>query len=120
MCLFCNVNKPYLYEDAHVFAIYDQFPVSKGHVLIITKNHRNDYFEITSEEAASIHKAIKAMKKTLDDTYQPQGYNIGVNNGEASGQTISHLHVHLIPRYTHDMEDPRGGVRGVIPEKQKY
>ena len=120
MCLFCSIEKPYIYENAHVFAIYDAFPVSKGHVLIITKKHRNDYFAMTEAEVVSLHEALHALKSILDTLHAPQGYNIGINNGKASGQTIFHLHVHLIPRYEGDMKDPRGGVRGVIPALQKY
>ncbi len=120
MCLFCTIKKPYIYENDHLFAIYDAYPVTKGHALIISKAHRNDYFAMTKTESDSLHEALHAVKSIIDKQYAPQGYNIGINNGEASGQTIFHLHVHLIPRYTGDMKDPRGGVRGVIPCKQKY
>ena len=123
MCIFCDIYKKninLIYEDSLVFSIYDNFPVSKGHVLIITKRHVEDYFSLTKEEKISIDKAIMFMKNFIDLNFKPDGYNIGINNGVAAGQTISHLHVHLIPRYQGDVENPKGGVRGVIPNKQKY
>jgi diadenosine tetraphosphate (Ap4A) HIT family hydrolase len=123
MCVFCKVkeNKEnIIYEDNQVYAIYDVFPVSKGHVLVITKRHIDNYFDTTNAERDSISLALFELKKMLDLRYAPNGYNIGINNGIAAGQTIMHLHVHLIPRYQDDVEDPRGGVRGVIPNKQKY
>ena len=121
MCLFCEMKESnYIYEDDYVYAIYDSYAVSKGHTLIIPKEHRKHYFEATNEEVKSIHKALHILKARLDESYQPDGYNIGINNGQSAGQTIFHLHVHLIPRYEGDVNDPRGGVRGVIPSKQKY
>lgn len=121
MCLFCNIPKTqYIYEDDYVYAIHDSYAVSKGHTLIIPKKHRAHYFDATENEVHAIHKALHHLKLELDTKYHPDGYNIGINNGLSAGQTILHLHVHLIPRYEGDMTDPRGGVRGVIPEKQKY
>lgn len=119
-CLFCEHTNNRIYDQPLVYAIYDNYPVTKGHVLIITKRHIANYFETTKEERTAIEKAIFELKATLDKTYEPDGYNIGINNGLAAGQTIFHLHVHLIPRYHGDTKDPRGGVRGVISERQKY
>lgn len=123
MCMFCEIfknQKFVVYENAFVFAILDEYPVSKGHVLIIPKRHVKDYFELSIEEKQAIDESIAWLKERLDSMYHPDGYNIGINNGEAAGQTVMHAHVHLIPRYHGDMKDPRGGIRGVIPEKQKY
>lgn len=121
MCIFCGMNSErVIYENSHVYAIKDGYPVTKGHTLIITKRHISNYFDLTAFEKQSIDEAIMHLKQELDQQYHPDGYNIGINNGEAAGQTIMHLHVHLIPRYKGDMENPRGGVRGVIPEKQQY
>ncbi len=123
MCLFCqkfNEQKDILFENDSVFVIKDLYPVTKGHVLIVTKRHITDYFLTTKKEVLDIDQAIRFMKKSLTNEYNPDGFNIGVNNGEAAGQTIMHLHIHLIPRYKGDMIDPTGGVRGVIPGKQKY
>lgn len=102
------------------FAIRDGYPVSPGHTLIIPKRLVATWFEATAEEQAALMALVGVVKGQLDEEFQPDGYNIGINAGEAAGQTVMHLHVHLIPRYVDDMSDPRGGVRGVIPEKQKY
>lgn len=122
-CLFCDkINHIHdlLYENDTVVAFYDQYPVSKGHVLIVPKRHIQTYFDATIAEKKDIDQAIMTLKNRLDLSHQPDGYNIGINNGIASGQSILHLHVHLIPRYVGDTIDPKGGVRGVIPGKQSY
>ena len=123
MCLFCEkANHPndFLYENDKVYVIKDNYPVSKGHVLIITKCHMRTYFECTGDDVGAIHDALRHMKTYLDDKYHPNGYNIGINNNACAGQSIMHLHVHLIPRYEGDTKNPKGGVRGVIPGKQAY
>jgi len=107
-------------ENRLAWAKFDRFPVNPGHLLIITRRHITDFFHSTEEERAAINSLLEEAKLLLDDRFNPDGYNIGINCGSAAGQTIMHLHVHLIPRYKGDMDDPRGGVRGVIPEKQKY
>ncbi|MCQ6277065.1 HIT family protein [Bacillus sp. V3B] len=89
-------------------------------MLIIPKRHVEQYFHLTVQERNAIDQLLFEGKKMIDEQDQPDGYNIGINCGEAAGQTIFHVHVHLIPRFRGDMEDPRGGVRGVIPEKQRY
>ena len=122
-CLFCDLVKhkeKIIYENDKFYAIYDSFPVNLGHVLIISKRHVLDYFGLSEQEIKALDQAIREVKAITDKLYKPNGYNIGINNGEAAGQTIMHLHVHLIPRYLGDCKNPRGGVRGVIPEKQKY
>jgi len=119
-CIFCNLRHEIIYENTHVFAVYDRFPVSKGHVLIIPKRHIEHYFEASEEEVRDIHKALHALKAHLDKRHAPDGYNIGVNVHAAAGQTVFHLHIHLIPRYAGDVDDPTGGVRGVIPDKKTY
>ena len=120
-CVFCNIDKEnVLYQDESWVAVYDNYPVSKGHVLLIPKRHVKTYFELNYVELASIGLNINIVKHILDKKYEPSGYNIGINFGESAGQTVPHCHIHIIPRYDGDVEDPRGGVRGVIPEKQKY
>ena len=119
-CVFCNNSFDIIYEDDYVFAMYDKYPVSKGHILIIPKEHVATYFDASIEIRKAIDKALFILKDLLVKEYNPDGFNIGINNGVVSGQTIFHLHVHLIPRYEGDVEDPTGGVRGVIPSKQKY
>ena len=120
-CIFCELPKErIIYETDHWLMIRDGYPVSLGHTLIIPKRHIRDFFELNKEEHAELQTVINYAKEQIDIELKPDGYNIGMNCGEAAGQTVFHLHVHLIPRYKGDMNDPRGGVRGVIPEKQKY
>lgn len=121
-CLFCNLpeNLQIQAENDLAFAIFDGFPVNPGHVLVIPKRHVANYFDLTQEEVLAINSLLSEMKSVVDAKYHPDGYNIGVNVGEKAGQSVFHVHVHLIPRYTGDVENPRGGVRGVIPAKQKY
>ena len=102
------------------FAIYDEFPVSDGHVLIIPKRHVESIFDITREELEDLFDLIRKVRELVDRKYSPDGYNIGVNEGYAAGKTIDHLHIHLIPRYIGDVENPVGGVRNVIPGKGDY
>ena len=118
-CVFCEISDIVL-ENEWAIAFFDKYPVNKGHLLIIPKRHVEQYFDLTEQERLAIDQLLFRAKKMLDDQYQPDGYNIGVNCGEAAGQTIFHVHVHLIPRFVGDMVDPRGGVRGVIPDRQKY
>lgn len=120
-CIFCNIdNERIVTENEGAYAIYDGFPVSKGHMLIIPKKHFNNYFEADEETKAQLWKLVDECKEALDKKYNPDGYNVGINCGEASGQTVMHLHIHLIPRYKGDIDNPRGGVRGVIPDKRIY
>jgi len=118
-CPFCGSDKAVL-ENGIAFARYDLYPVTKGHLLIIPKRHYADFFDSTKEELGAIQELLWQAKRLLDEQFRPDGYNVGINCGVASGQTIPHIHVHLIPRYKGDVEDPTGGVRGVIPAKQKY
>ena len=113
-------NRKRIFENSIGFVIFDNFPVSEGHSLIIPKRVYPNYFDSTEDEVRGLNELIFKTKEYLDKKFQPQGYNIGINCGRVSGQTIDHVHIHLIPRYTNDVEDPRGGVRGVIPSKQKY
>lgn len=115
-CLFCkfiNDKEQIFLENELAFATFDDFAVSKGHLLFITKRHIKDFFETTKEERQAIFELIDEAKKIIDEKYHPTGYNIGMNCGESAGQSIMHIHVHLIPRYDGDVENPRGGVRGV-------
>ncbi|MDZ7737327.1 MAG: HIT family protein [Gammaproteobacteria bacterium] len=120
-CLFCEIEQDrILQEDEFCFAVRDGFPVSEGHTLIITKRHIGSFFETTEEEKLALLKALELAKTDLDREYGPSAYNIGINDGTAAGQTVPHLHLHLIPRYKGDSVDPRGGVRWVIPDKAAY
>ncbi|MDF2852533.1 MAG: hypothetical protein K0S31_3218 [Sphingobacterium multivorum] len=108
-------------ETQHFFLIRDGFPVSRGHTLIISKALRTDYFELRPDEKADLDNAIGLARSLVEAEFTPDGYNIGMNCGESAGQTVFHFHCHLIPRYSGDMENPRGGVRHVlIPSKGSY
>jgi diadenosine tetraphosphate (Ap4A) HIT family hydrolase len=120
-CLFCSPSPGEIIVEAPLaVAKRDVHPVSPGHTLIIPRRHVATFFEATEEERLVMFRLIDEAKAILDKEHQPDGYNIGVNNGRAAGQTVMHLHMHLIPRYAGDKADPRGGVRWVLPEKAAY
>ena len=120
-CPFCALEPERIIDESPTWLVVrDGFPVSPGHTLIIPKRHVATFFDLDKHEFVELQDLINNAKKKLDEEHQPDGYNIGVNNGPAAGQTVFHLHVHLIPRYQGDREDPRGGVRWVLPEKADY
>ena len=120
-CPFCNLEPDRIISESdYTVTIRDGYPVSEGHTLIIPKRHVESFFELQAIEKAAVLQALDEAKETLDKEFSPDGYNIGINDGEAAGQTVMHLHVHLIPRYKGDTEDPRGGVRHIFPGKAKY
>ena len=120
-CPFCPLpTDRIISESDYTITIRDSFPVSEGHTLIIPKRHVQSFFELHAIEKAAVLQALDEAKEALDKEFSPDGFNIGINDGEAAGQTVMHLHVHLIPRYEGDTEDPRGGVRHVFPGKAKY
>lgn len=121
-CPFCGplTDRKPLLETDNAFAIFDKYPVNAGHVLVIPKKHCANYFDLTAEEQAACWQLLNEVKTLLAAEFNPDGYNVGINIGESAGQTVPHVHLHLIPRYNHDVPDPRGGVRGVIPARQKY
>jgi diadenosine tetraphosphate (Ap4A) HIT family hydrolase len=102
------------------YAVYDRNPVSRGHLLVIPRRHVASLFEVTPDEIRELFRLLRRSRDYLEDAYGPDGYNVGVNCGPAAGQTVMHVHVHLIPRYQGDVSDPTGGVRGAIPSKQFY
>ncbi|WP_456383466.1 HIT family protein [Persephonella sp.] len=120
-CPFCNVSEDMIViKNDLCFAIFDRYPVNKGHMLIIPFRHFDNYFDSTFDEKLAFIKLIDEAKKFIDKKFNPDGYNIGVNIGKEAGQTVFHVHIHLIPRYRGDIDNPTGGVRGVIPEKRIY
>ncbi|AJA49163.1 HIT family protein [Clostridium pasteurianum DSM 525 = ATCC 6013] len=120
-CIFCEYSKnEYIAENELVFAIYDKFPVNKGHVLIIPKRHFESFFEATVEEVKAIYSLMNEVKTIIDKQLKPSGYNVGVNVGYDAGQTVMHLHVHLIPRYEGDVENPKGGIRNIKEALVRY
>lgn len=121
ICPFCYPEKnEVVLDNKFAYVREDKYPVSPGHHLIIPKRHIKSIFEAGSQEIGSLWDLVCKVKELLDEKYAPDGYNIGINDGSAAGQTIMHLHIHVIPRYLGDMDNPKGGVRGVIPDKQKY
>ena len=118
-CPFCG-DPEIIIENELAFAHYDTYPVSPGHCLIITRRHVAGYFEATAAEKAAIWQLVDEVKPIIGREFSPDAYNVGVNIGTAAGQSIPHLHIHVIPRYAGDVEKPQGGVRGVIPHRQKY
>lgn len=121
-CPFCveRNSREIISENNLAYATFDIFAVSKGHCLVITKRHISNFFETTSDEIEAIFTLVKEVEIILRSKFNPAGFNIGVNINDAAGQTIPHVHIHIIPRYLGDVENPRGGVRNVIPGKGDY
>jgi len=120
-CPFCNPDNPgIIMANDHAIALYDDYPVTPGHALIIPRRHIASLFEATGEEQAALLELLAEMRQLLLGEYRPEGFNIGINDGVAAGQTVMHMHIHLIPRYAGDTADPRGGVRWIMPEKAPY
>jgi len=113
-CIFCSeLEREIIVENELAVAFLDKFPVNEGHTLVIPRRHMENFFEASMQEIEAINLLIFRVKDVLDERYKPDGYNIGINVGEDAGQTVFHLHVHVIPRYRGDVEDPRGGVRNI-------
>jgi len=110
----------WLHHSNNFFIVPDKYPVNDGHLLIISKEHRRDFFELTIEERRELSEMVLKAKDLIEEANEPDGYNIGINCGEAAGQTVFHFHCHVIPRYEGDMVDPRGGIRNVIPGMGNY
>ena len=120
-CVFCQVpREEIILSNPIAYVRYDKYPVNPGHALIIPFRHIESYFSATESEKRALWELVEDAKTLLDTKYRPDGYNIGVNVGKAAGQTVMHLHIHLIPRHSGDVANPRGGVRGVIPSRQDY
>lgn len=121
-CPFCNPDpeRELILESATAYAIYDKFPVNEGHALVIPKRHCADYFQLSFKEQSACWFVLNRTKEIISEKFNPDGFNVGINVNEPAGQTIPHVHIHLIPRYKGDVENPEGGVRGVIPGKRIY
>lgn len=120
-CPFCTLPPERVIDQTPLaLVIRDGFPVSPGHTLIIPRRHVGSFFEATANERASLLTLLDRAQMQLVTQLRPQGFNIGINDGLAAGQTVSHVHIHLIPRFVGDVSDPRGGVRWVLPEKARY
>lgn len=118
-CLFCT-PRGVTRQNALAYCARDSYPVSPGHSLIIPFRHCPDFFDLSPEEMAACMELLQSMRKDLDAEFRPDGYNVGVNVGRAGGQSVRHVHVHLIPRYAGDHPSPQGGVRQIIPWKADY
>ena len=120
-CQFCSLPQSRVIDSSPLgLVIRDAFPISPGHTLIIPKRHVGSFFDLEADERAELLALLCQAKVVADKEFSPQGYNIGINDGAAAGQTVPHLHLHMIPRFEGDLPDPRGGVRWVIPQKAKY
>ena len=121
-CLFCNKKKQkIIYSSELMFVVRDSYPVTKHHTLIIPHRHVSDFFDLNDDEFIELNQILKEQRKSLLNLDKEiTGFNVGVNAGSDAGQSIMHCHIHLIPRRKGDIKNPRGGVRGVIPSKQKY
>ena len=120
-CPFCNPDPERVFLQAElIVGLWDAFPVAAGHALLVTRRHVASWFDATASEQQALTDAIQTARQEILRGHAPDGFNIGVNVGEAAGQTVPHLHVHVIPRYRGDIPDPRGGIRHVIPGRGNY
>lgn len=123
-CLFCDKDDPESHtiigQNELAYARWDNLPVNPGHAEIVPKRHFESFFDITPDELIAVHGLAVVVKKLIVAEHAPAGFTIGINDGEAAGRTIPHLHLHLIPRYNGDVPNPRGGIRNIIPEKGDY
>ncbi len=120
-CPFCTLPTEYEfpYYD-YAYARYDKYPVSPGHVLVCPKRHVSSWSELTGQEKTDLWDMVECIRIRLTRSLKPDGFNVGFNDGEAAGQTVPHFHIHVIPRFEGDVPDPRGGIRGCVPNKMKY
>jgi diadenosine tetraphosphate (Ap4A) HIT family hydrolase len=120
-CPFCEPSKDRIIEvTEHAYAMLDAYPVSQGHTLVVVRRHVANVFEIREEELSDAVRLIRSAQERINRNHQPGGYNVGINVGKAAGQTVMHVHFHVIPRYSGDSTDPKGGVRNVIVGKGSY
>ncbi|HEY0664776.1 MAG TPA: HIT family protein [Gallionella sp.] len=119
-CLFCKDPRGVSIMHELAYSARDTYPTSPGHTLVIPRRHVASFFDLTSEEVAACMGLLQEEKRRIDAEFHPDGYNVGVNVGPAAGQSIFHVHIHLIPRYRGDVENPQGGVRHVLPKKAHY
>jgi len=119
-CIFCRPQREILASNAHAIAVFDTYPVSPGHALILPLRHVETVWELTDAEYAACYALVRELKPILEARFRPDGFNVGVNCGEAAGQSVWHAHIHVIPRFRGDTPSPKGGVRHVIPLKGGY
>lgn len=121
-CVICKrvATEPLLVTSDRAAAFADAYPLTTGHTLVVPRRHEPDFFSLTEEEQQELWRVVALVRIELDRERRPAGYNIGINAGAAAGQTVAHAHIHVIPRYEGDVEDPRGGIRWVIPERAAW
>jgi diadenosine tetraphosphate (Ap4A) HIT family hydrolase len=120
-CPFCHINPSRIFYNSNlVKGIWDSYPLNPGHALLIPHRHISRWFDATFEEQAALTSAIEQAKAAIEKQHSPNGFNIGFNDQKAAGQTVPHLHIHVIPRYAGDVADPRGGIRNIIPARAAY
>ncbi len=119
-CPFCSPVRELVAENTDALALQDTFPVTPGHTLVVPRRHVGSLFKLGEEELAKVWELVAEVYGILDHRHGPDGFNLGLNDGAAAGQTVQHAHVHLIPRFLGDVPDPRGGIRWVVPEKADY
>jgi diadenosine tetraphosphate (Ap4A) HIT family hydrolase len=118
-CPFCSI-RAFVVETEHIVAFHDRFPVAEGHTLVVPRRHVDSVFDLTRAEFDTLWQVVTEVRERLRRELQPNGFTIGVNDGAAAGQTVTHAHVHVIPRCAGDVPDPRGGIRWVLPERACY
>jgi diadenosine tetraphosphate (Ap4A) HIT family hydrolase len=120
-CPFCVPDKTKIWFEYQTgFVLWDAYPVSEGHTVVVPKEYVASLYDLSEETQASLWRMASETRRRLQDELQPDGFNIGLNDGEAGGQTVMHAHIHVIPRWKCDVPDPRGGIRWIIPEKARY
>jgi diadenosine tetraphosphate (Ap4A) HIT family hydrolase len=120
-CPFCTIAPARIFlQNQHAISIADGFPISKGHSLVIPTRHAPSLYDLSEQEQDDLWRLVRTVRARLVELQHPDGFNIGVNDGEAAGQTVGHAHIHIIPRYQGDAADPRGGIRWIIPDKARY
>jgi diadenosine tetraphosphate (Ap4A) HIT family hydrolase len=120
-CTYCNLSEARIFDHSALsIAFKDVFPVSPGHTLIIPRRHVESYFDLTNQEREDMTALMIRVRSKLKDEFNPIGFNIGINEGFAAGQTVSHINMHVIPRYKGDVAEPRGGIRWIFPEKAVF
>ncbi len=119
-CIFCTPRAEQLAANELAIAISAGYPVSPGHALIVPRRHEPDFFSLTADEQAALMALVNPVRAVLAEQFAPDAFNLGVNAGRAAGQTIQHVHLHVIPRYVGDVAEPRGGIRWVLPETARY
>lgn len=120
-CIFCTRGEEQaVHRHELALVLPDTYPLTKGHSLVVPRRHVASFFDLTMDERVAILELLDRAKADIDEKHAPDGYNIGINNGAAAGQTVMHVHMHLIPRYANDTSDPRGGVRWIFPDRAAY